>query len=121
MPPVRSADLPPEMVERPAVTPDRPAPPHLSFRPDIEGMRAVAVLLVVLSHIGLSTFAGGYVGVDVFFVISGFLITSLLLKELSKTGRISIAGFYARRATRLLPASTLVLVATLIAAWLWAA
>src|SRR5690606_39442227 len=94
--------------------------PRLAFRPDIEGLRAVAVLLVVLSHVGLGTFAGGYVGVDVFFVISGFLITSLLLAELSRTGRISLVGFYTRRAIRLLPASTLVLVVTLVAAWWWA-
>ncbi|WP_436650739.1 acyltransferase family protein [Actinoplanes sp. URMC 104] len=85
----------------------------------MEGLRAVAVVLVVLSHAGLSTFAGGYVGVDVFFVISGFLITTLLLKELGKTGTISLPGFYARRAIRLLPVSTVVLVATVVAAWLW--
>jgi peptidoglycan/LPS O-acetylase OafA/YrhL len=96
-----------------------PAAPRSAFRPDIEGLRAVAVVLVVLSHAGIVTFSGGYVGVDVFFVISGFLITTLLVKELSRTGTISISGFYARRATRLLPASTLVLVATVVASWLW--
>ncbi|MDI6101406.1 acyltransferase family protein, partial [Actinoplanes sp. NEAU-A12] len=89
------------------------------FRPDIEGMRAIAVTLVVLSHAGLTGIAGGYIGVDVFFVISGFLITTLLLKELDTTGRIHLTTFYARRATRLLPASTLVLVTTITAAWLW--
>ncbi len=93
--------------------------PHIGFRPDIEGLRAIAVVLVVLSHAGISTFAGGYVGVDVFFVISGFLITTLLLKELGKTGTISLPGFYARRAIRLLPVSTVVLVTTVVAAWLW--
>src|SRR4051794_19672640 len=92
---------------------------HLGFRPDIEGLRAIAVTLVVLSHAGLSTFAGGYVGVDVFFVISGFLITTLLLKELNKTGTISLPRFYARRAIRLLPVSTVVVVATIVASWLW--
>ena len=92
---------------------------HFGFRPDIEGLRAVAVLLVVLSHAGLGRFAGGYVGVDVFFVISGFLITTLLLKELGRTGTISLRRFYARRALRLLPVSTVVLVATLAAAWFW--
>ncbi|GGN47662.1 acyltransferase [Actinoplanes campanulatus] len=97
----------------------RPVQPHLRFRPDIEGMRAVAVTLVVLSHAGISGLAGGYVGVDVFFVISGFLITTLLLKELTRTGRISLATFYARRATRLLPASTLVLLVTVVGSWLW--
>ncbi|MFI5935787.1 acyltransferase family protein [Actinoplanes sp. NPDC051494] len=92
---------------------------HTGFRPDIEGLRAVAVTLVVLGHAGLSRLEGGYVGVDVFFVISGFLITTLLLKELGRTGRISLSTFYARRATRLLPASTLVVIVTLIGSWLW--
>ncbi|WP_177319700.1 acyltransferase family protein [Actinoplanes philippinensis] len=82
-------------------------------------MRAIAVTLVVLSHAGISSLEGGYVGVDVFFVISGFLITTLLLKELGRTGRVSLATFYARRATRLLPASTVVLLVTVGAAWLW--
>ena len=94
-------------------------PSHLKFRPDIEGMRAIAVTLVVLSHAGIPGLAGGYVGVDVFFVISGFLITTLLLGELRRTGTVSLARFYARRATRLLPASTLVLLVTVVASWLW--
>ena len=100
-----------------------PRPPsadlHLGFRPDIEGLRAIAVILVVLSHAGVGAVAGGYVGVDVFFVISGFLITTLLLKELRGTGTISLRRFYGRRAIRLLPVSTVVLVATLAASWLW--
>ncbi|MEV0897794.1 acyltransferase family protein [Actinoplanes sp. NPDC049802] len=104
---------------RPPSSPAEIAPPHPGFRPDIEGMRAVAVTLVVLSHAGIAGLAGGYVGVDVFFVISGFLITTLLLKELTRTGRISLATFYARRATRLLPASTVVLLVTVTASWLW--
>jgi peptidoglycan/LPS O-acetylase OafA/YrhL len=96
------------------------APPqHTQKRTDIEGLRAVAVSLVVLSHCGVALFGGGYIGVDVFFVISGFLITSLLLRELSTTGRISIRRFYARRALRLLPASTIVVVCTVIGSWLW--
>ncbi|GAA4924075.1 peptidoglycan/LPS O-acetylase OafA/YrhL [Stackebrandtia albiflava] len=90
-----------------------------SFRPDIEGLRAVAVGAVVLGHAGVPLVGGGYVGVDVFFVISGFLITSLLLKERTAKGTISIAAFYARRATRLLPAATVVVAATLAGAWLW--
>ncbi|GGK89670.1 acyltransferase family protein [Mangrovihabitans endophyticus] len=90
-----------------------------AFRADIEGLRAVAVLLVVLSHAGVGAVAGGYVGVDVFFVISGFLITSLLLREVATTGRISMSRFYARRALRLLPAAALVCVATLVGARLW--
>jgi peptidoglycan/LPS O-acetylase OafA/YrhL len=88
-------------------------------RRDIEGLRAVAVLLVVLSHAGVTALAGGYVGVDVFFVISGFLITTLLVRELAATGRISLTRFYARRAVRLLPASTLVIAVSLAGAWLW--
>ncbi|MFG1990432.1 acyltransferase family protein [Actinoplanes sp. NPDC048988] len=109
-----------EVREAPATPPARRAEGgHIGFRPDIEGLRAIAVTLVVLSHAGLSTFAGGYVGVDVFFVISGFLITTLLLKELNRTGKISLPGFYARRAVRLLPVSTVVVVATIVAAWLF--
>ncbi|MFI5893118.1 acyltransferase family protein [Actinoplanes sp. NPDC051513] len=109
-----------EVREAPAPPPPRRAEgAHIGFRPDIEGLRAIAVTLVVLSHAGISTFAGGYVGVDVFFVISGFLITTLLLKELNKTGKVSLPGFYARRAIRLLPVSTVVVVATLVATWLF--
>ncbi|MEV1023217.1 acyltransferase family protein [Streptomyces sp. NPDC050264] len=88
-------------------------------RADIQGLRAVAVTLVVLSHAGVRQFSGGYLGVDVFFVISGFLITSLLARELDRTGRVSLTRFYARRALRLLPASTLVAVATLAGAYLF--
>jgi peptidoglycan/LPS O-acetylase OafA/YrhL len=90
-------------------------------RTDIQGLRAVAVLLVVLGHAGVPMFAGGYVGVDVFFVISGFLITGLLVREYRATGRISLRRFYARRVARLLPAATLVVAATLGGAWLWLA
>ena len=85
------------------------------FRPDIQGLRALAVLLVIVAHAGFSTFAGGFVGVDVFFVISGFLITSLLVREATRSGRISLAGFYARRARRILPAAALVAIATVVA------
>jgi peptidoglycan/LPS O-acetylase OafA/YrhL len=86
--------------------------PRLTARPDIQGLRALAVGLVVLDHAGVPWFQGGFVGVDVFFVISGFLISSLLLHEATTTGRIRIGQFYARRARRILPAATLVLVAT---------
>jgi peptidoglycan/LPS O-acetylase OafA/YrhL len=79
------------------------------FRPDIEGLRAVAIVAVLLCHAGVGFLAGGYVGVDVFFVISGFLITRLLLGELDRTGTISLRGFYARRAKRLLPLSAVLL------------
>jgi len=79
------------------------------FRPDIEGLRAVAIVAVLLCHAGVPFLAGGYVGVDVFFVISGFLITRLLVAELDRTGTISLRGFYARRAKRLLPLSAVLL------------
>ncbi len=83
------------------------------FRGDIQGLRAVAVLLVALDHARIGPFHGGFVGVDVFFVISGFLITSLLLTEAVRDGRISLTGFYARRARRILPAATVVTLATI--------
>ncbi|QUX21557.1 MULTISPECIES: acyltransferase family protein [Nocardiopsis] len=82
------------------------------FRPEVQGLRAVAVLLVLVYHLDPSLLPGGYVGVDVFFVISGFLITSLLYREASGQGRVSVARFYARRVRRLLPAATVVLVVT---------
>lgn len=97
----------------------RPAESVAGLRLDIQGLRAVAVTLVVLGHAGVRGFGGGYVGVDVFFVISGFLITSLLLRELATSNGLSIRGFYARRALRLLPASTVVVVATLAGSWLF--
>src|ERR1700753_4310869 len=80
-----------------------------SFRPDIEGLRAIASVAVLLCHAGVPFLAGGYVGVDVFFVISGFLITKLLVGELDPSGTISLRGFYARRAKRLLPLSAILL------------
>jgi peptidoglycan/LPS O-acetylase OafA/YrhL len=86
------------------------------FRPDIEGLRAVAVVVVVLFHARVAGFAGGYVGVDVFFVLSGYLITRLLLREVETTGTISLRHFWARRARRLLPASCVVVVVTVLAA-----
>ncbi len=98
-------------------------PPHAlrgseqsaTFRPDIEGLRSLAVLLVLVYHGQFGVLDGGFVGVDVFFVLSGFLITSLLLRELGATGTVSLSNFWARRARRLLPASGLVIVVTLIA------
>lgn len=83
--------------------------------PEIDGLRAVAILLVIAFHAGVPQLSGGFVGVDVFFVISGFLITGLLAQELNRTGRIDILGFYARRVRRLLPALVLVLLFTLCA------
>ena len=86
------------------------------FRRDVEGLRGVAVALVVAFHAGVPWLTGGYVGVDVFFVLSGFLITGLLVDELRRSGTVSLRGFYARRIRRLLPHATLVLVATTVAA-----
>ncbi|WP_285727453.1 acyltransferase family protein [Psychromicrobium xiongbiense] len=88
-----------------------------SFRSDLEGLRAVAVLAVVADHL-FHRPSGGYMGVDVFFVLSGFLITGLLLREVDRTGRISFADFYRRRARRIFPAAILVLAATVAAAFL---
>src|SRR5216110_2084484 len=87
--------------------------PH---RDDIQGLRGVAVLIVVLCHAGVPFLRGGYVGVDVFFVLSGFLITGLLLAQAARDGRVSLRGFYVRRARRILPAAALTLVATDLAA-----
>ncbi|HEX2782497.1 MAG TPA: acyltransferase family protein, partial [Ilumatobacteraceae bacterium] len=84
------------------------------FRADIEGMRAIAVVFVLLYHAALGPFGGGYVGVDVFFVVSGFLITGVLLRDFGDGAR-SLPGFWARRARRLLPASVLVIMATIVA------
>ncbi len=86
-----------------------------TFRPDLEGLRAVAVVLILGYHASVPLFSGGYVGVDVFYVLSGFLITGLLLREVRQTGTISLPSFYARRARRLLPAAALVLVVTVAA------
>ena len=93
--------------------------PH--FRSDIEGLRGLMIVLVVLFHAGVSWAAGGFVGVDVFFVISGFFITGVLLREHENDGRIDIARFYGQRALRLAPAFLVVLLATLAAVmWLYA-
>ena len=88
-----------------------------AFRPDVEGLRAIAVAMVFAFHLGLPWASGGYAGVDVFFVISGFLITGVLLREVETSGRVSVLAFYARRARRLLPAAAAVLAACLVATW----
>ena len=79
-------------------------PSHSSYRPDIDGLRAIAVICVVLFHLKLSTFSGGFVGVDVFFVISGFLISRIIVDEVAATKGFSFSNFYVRRARRILPA-----------------
>jgi peptidoglycan/LPS O-acetylase OafA/YrhL len=90
----------------------------MKYRSEIDGLRAVAVLPVILFHAGFSVFSGGYVGVDVFFVISGYLITSILIAEIEQ-GKFSILRFYERRARRILPALFTVMLACLPFAYLW--
>ena len=93
------------------------APEDRPFRPDVQGLRAVAILLVVLYHAAIPGISGGYVGVDVFFVISGFVITGVLLRERVATQRTSIVAFYGRRARRIIPAASLVIIVTVVAAF----
>ncbi len=93
------------------------APGDRRFRPDVQGLRAVAIALVVLYHAGVPVARGGYVGVDVFFVISGFVITGALLRERDAGGTTSVLGFYVRRVRRILPASTLVILVTVVGAY----
>jgi len=87
----------------------------LAYRPGLDGIRALAVAAVVLFHGGVEPFSGGFLGVDLFFVLSGFLITSLLLEEHARTGTVDLARFWLRRARRLLPAALLVIVVSLVA------
>lgn len=95
---------------------DRSGSPRAhEFRGDIEGLRGIAVLLVVAYHARLLHVRGGFVGVDVFFVLSGYLITSILVGQMERDGRIGVLRFYARRVLRLLPAALLVLTAVLVA------
>lgn len=89
---------------------------RLTYRPEIDGLRAIAVAAVILFHAGLPGFSGGFIGVDVFFVISGFLITSIVLAELQR-GDFSLAKFYERRARRLLPALYVVVLFSIPIAW----
>ena len=93
------------------------APGDRPFRPDVQGLRAIAILLVVLFHADIPGFGGGYVGVDVFFAISGFVITGVLLRERVATRRTSLVRFYGRRARRIIPAASLVIVVTVVAAY----
>ncbi len=90
----------------------------IAYRPEVDGLRALAVLPVILFHAGFSAFSGGFVGVDVFFVINGYLITGIILAEISGD-RFSIVSFYERRARRLLPALFVVMAVTLPFAWAW--
>jgi peptidoglycan/LPS O-acetylase OafA/YrhL len=90
----------------------------LEHRREIDGLRAVAVLPVIFFHGGFDLFSGGFVGVDIFFVISGYLITSIIVTEV-RLGTFSLLNFYERRARRILPALFLVVAACIPFAWLW--
>ncbi|MBA2402231.1 MAG: acyltransferase [Bradyrhizobium sp.] len=92
--------------------------PSSQYRPDVDGLRAIAVMLVLNYHAFPEALPGGFVGVDVFFVISGFLITGIIAREL-ELGRFSLLGFYNRRVRRIFPALIVVLAATLVLGWLW--
>ena len=94
------------------------------YRPEIDGLRAIAVGAVILYHanftiLGHQPFKGGFIGVDIFFVISGYLITSIILNELFSTGSFSIKYFYERRIRRILPVLLVVILASLPFAWLY--
>jgi peptidoglycan/LPS O-acetylase OafA/YrhL len=90
----------------------------MKYRAEIDGLRALAVLPVILFHAGFDVFGGGFVGVDVFFVISGYLITTIIISEMAE-GKFSIVNFYERRARRILPALFFVMAACLPFAWFW--
>lgn len=90
----------------------------MKYRSEIDGLRSVAVLPVILFHAGLDLFSGGFVGVDIFFVISGYLITTIIVERLDGPG-FSIVDFYARRARRILPALALIVAVTTPFAWIW--
>ena len=90
----------------------------MTYRREIDGLRALAVLPVILFHAGFPTFSGGFVGVDVFFVISGYLITSIILAE-RQAGTFTLVGFYERRARRILPALFVVMGVCSVFSWLW--
>lgn len=92
--------------------------PSSQYRPDVDGLRAIAVMLVLNFHAFPGALPGGFIGVDVFFVISGFLITGIIARELD-LGRFSLIDFYVRRIRRIFPALIVVLAATLVLGWLW--
>ena len=90
----------------------------MKYRSEIDGLRALAVLPVILFHAGFELFSGGFVGVDVFFVISGYLITTILIEEIENK-RFSIVNFYERRARRILPALFFVMLVCILFSWMW--
>ena len=89
----------------------------MKYRPEIDGLRAIAILPVIFFHVGFETFSGGYTGVDVFFVISGFLITTIIYSEMEQQ-KFSIINFYERRSRRILPLLFFVLLITFPFAWI---
>ena len=96
----------------------------LTYRPEIDGLRAIAVSAVIFYHaqisiLGHQPFKGGFIGVDIFFVISGYLITSIILKELITTGTFSFRNFYQRRIRRIIPAILFVMLASSFFAWIY--
>ena len=90
----------------------------MKYRPEIDGLRALAVLPVIFFHAGFDFFRGGFIGVDIFFVISGYLITTIIISELAE-GKFSIINFYERRARRILPALFFVMLVCLPFSWFW--
>ncbi len=102
------------MAPAPDSSAESPAAPRLGYRPELDGLRGVAAVVIVLFHCGVERAAGGFVAVDAFFVLSGFLITALLMQEHARAGRINLGHFYARRVLRLAPALALYLTAILI-------
>lgn len=90
----------------------------MKYRAEVDGLRAVAVIPVILFHVGFGYFSGGFIGVDIFFVISGYLITTIILTE-KEQGTFSLINFYERRARRILPALFLVILVSLPFAWIW--
>ena len=90
----------------------------MKYRAEIDGLRAVAVIQVILFHAGFELFSGGFVGVDVFFVISGYLITTIIINEMEE-GKFSLVNFYERRARRILPALFIVVLVCIPFAWMW--
>ena len=92
-------------------------PIKISYKPVIDGLRAIAVLSVIFFHLKIDFFKGGYLGVDIFFVISGYLISSLIYKEIEINNSFSFVNFYERRARRILPALIFVIIFCLPIAW----
>jgi peptidoglycan/LPS O-acetylase OafA/YrhL len=105
----------PVLGPEPPSTTERPPPVTHSYRPDLDGLRSIAVYLVLLFHTGLGWATGGFIGVDLFFVLSGFLVSSVLLSEIEQSGDLRLGRFYARRVRRLLPAAVVTIAATCVA------